>query len=81
MLGGFASANHIAGYAGLAPAPRDSGSRSGNLQRRKRYNRQLQRVFNTSALISIQKSPASLVVFLIFQKYFIQSVAGSAVKG
>jgi len=55
-LEGFASADHLAGYAGLAPAPRDSGRRSGNLHRPKRYNRQLQRVFYTSALISIQTS-------------------------
>jgi len=58
-LDGFASADHLAGYAGLAPAPRDSGRRSGNLHRPKRYNRQLQRVFYTSALISIQTSTAS----------------------
>lgn len=58
-INGFASANHLAGYAGLAPAPRDSGSRSGNLHRPKRYNRQLQRVFYTSALISIHRDPAS----------------------
>jgi transposase len=58
-LDGFASADHLAGYAGLAPAPRDSGRRTGNLHRPKRYNRQLQRVFYTSALISIQRSPAS----------------------
>lgn len=49
----FASANHLAGYAGLAPAPRDSGSRSGNLHRPKRYNRQLQRVFYTSAMMGL----------------------------
>ena len=58
-LDGFASADHLAGYAGLAPTPRDSGRRTGNLHRPKRYNRQLQRVFYTSALISIQRSPAS----------------------
>lgn len=58
-IAGFASANHLAGYAGLAPAPRDSGTRSGNLHRPKRYNRQLQRVFYTSALLSIQRNPAS----------------------
>jgi transposase len=56
---GFASADHLAGYAGLAPAPRDSGRRTGNLHRPKGYNRQLQRVLYTSALISIQRSPAS----------------------
>lgn len=55
----FASPDHLAGYAGLAPAPRDSGRRTGNLHRPKRYNRQLQRVFYTSALISIQRSPSS----------------------
>ena len=58
-LSAFASADHLAGYAGLAPAPRDSGRRTGNLHRPRRYNRQMQRVFYTSALISIQHSPAS----------------------
>ena len=58
-LATFASADHLAGYAGLAPTPRDSGTRTGNLHRPRRYNRQLQRVFYTSALISIQRSPAS----------------------
>jgi transposase len=58
-LSGFASADHLAGYAGLAPTPRDSGTRTGNLHRPRRYNRQLQRVFYTSAVISIQRSPAS----------------------
>jgi hypothetical protein len=32
---------------------------TGNLHRPQRYNRQLQRVFYTSAMISIQRSPAS----------------------
>lgn len=58
-LDGFPSADHLAGYAGLAPAPRDSGRRTGNLHRPKRYNRQLQRVFYTSALLSIQRSASS----------------------
>jgi hypothetical protein len=58
-LEAFASADHLAGYTGLAPTPRDSGSRVGNLHRPRRYNRQLQRVFYTSAVISIQRSPAS----------------------
>jgi len=55
----FESADHLAGYAGLAPIPRDSGTQSGNLHPPRRYNRQLQRVFYTSALISIQHSAAS----------------------
>lgn len=50
----FATPDRLAGYAGLAPAPRDSGRVSGNLYRPQRYNRQLQRVFYTSALISIR---------------------------
>jgi transposase len=58
-MSAFASADHLAGYAGLAPAPRDSGRRSGNLHRPRRYNRQLQRVFYTSTLLSIQRCPAS----------------------
>ncbi|MER5549233.1 transposase [Streptomyces sp. NPDC002589] len=36
------------------PASRDSGKISGNLHRPKRYSRRLQRVFYTSALISIR---------------------------
>jgi transposase len=58
-LSDFPSANHLAGYAGLAPAPHDSGRRTGNLRRPKRYSRQLQRTFYTSAMISIQRSPSS----------------------
>src|SRR5215218_9172731 len=58
-VSGFASADHLAGYAGLAPTPRDSGYRTGNLHRPERYNRRLQRVFYTSAMISVQRSPAS----------------------
>ena len=55
----FASADHLAAYAGLAPAPRDSGRISGNLHRPRRYHRGLNRVFYTSALISIQHNPDS----------------------
>jgi hypothetical protein len=58
-LSAVATADHVAGYGGLAPMPRDSGRRTGNLHRPKRYNRQPQRVFYTSAMISIQRSPAS----------------------
>jgi transposase len=32
-ISAFASAGHLAGYAGLAPTPRDSGRRTGNLHR------------------------------------------------
>ena len=50
----FASPDRLAGFGGVAPAPRDSGKISGNLHRPQRYNRKLQRVFYTSALISIR---------------------------
>jgi transposase len=46
--------DRLAGFAGVAPAPRDSGKISGNLHRPRRYSRRLQRVFYTSALISIR---------------------------
>lgn len=58
-LSAFASADHLAGYAGLAPKPRDSGKISGNLHRPHRYNRRLQRVFYTSAQISIMSNSDS----------------------
>ncbi|MGI5509139.1 IS110 family transposase [Streptomyces sp. CA-106131] len=50
----FDSPDRLAGFAGVAPAPRDSGKISGNLHRPRRYSRRLQRVFYTSALISIR---------------------------
>jgi transposase len=43
----FATPDRLAGFAGVAPAPRDSGKISGNLHRPKRYSRSLQRVFYT----------------------------------
>ncbi|GAB2960432.1 hypothetical protein GCM10017788_59880 [Amycolatopsis acidiphila] len=55
----FATADRLAGFAGLAPTPHDSGRVSGNLHRPRRYHRGLQRVFYTSALISIRCCPES----------------------
>ncbi|QKV91697.1 IS110 family transposase [Streptomyces sp. NA02950] len=55
----FGSPDRLAGFCGLAPASRDSGRISGNLRRPQRYHRGLQRVFYTSALISIQRHPES----------------------
>ena len=54
--GDFASSTddgHLASAAGLVPVPRDSGRRTGNLHRPKRYNRALRRVFYLSAQTSI----------------------------
>lgn len=53
-LTGYRDAGHLASAAGLVPVPRDSGRRTGNLHRPKRYNRALRRVFFMSALSSIR---------------------------
>ncbi len=52
-LSAYADAGHLASAAGLVPVPRDSGRRSGNLHRPKRYSRRLRRVFYLSAQTSI----------------------------
>jgi transposase len=52
-LSSFPDAGHLAAYGGLAPVPRDSGRRTGNLHPPKRYNRRLRRVFYLSALSSL----------------------------
>lgn len=54
---GCPSPDRLAAFAGVTPAPRDSGKVSGNLRRPQRYHRRLQRVFYTSALVSIQRDP------------------------
>jgi transposase len=59
----FASPDHLAGYAGLAPAPRDSGRVSGNLHRPRRYHRGLQRALYTSALVSIRCNDPSRIFY------------------
>jgi transposase len=58
-LDAFPTPDRLAAFAGVAPAPRDSGQVSGNLRPPQRYHRQLQRVFYTSALISIRCDPDS----------------------
>ncbi|MGP3691356.1 IS110 family transposase [Streptomyces sp. IBSNAI002] len=58
-LDAFPTADRLAAFAGVSPAPRDSGKVSGNLHRPQRYHRRLQRVFYTSALISVQHDPNS----------------------
>jgi transposase len=55
----LANADRLAGFAGLAPAPRDSGRIRGNLHRPRRYHRGLNRVFYYSAMISIRTCPES----------------------
>jgi transposase len=58
-LSAFPTPDSLAAFAGLAPAPRDSGKTSGNLRRPQRYHRRLQRVFYASALFSIRNDPNS----------------------
>lgn len=48
----FGTAGRLAGVAGLAPVPRDSGRISGNMRRPHRYHRRLLRVFYFSAQIA-----------------------------
>ena len=55
----YGTADRLASLAGVAPVPRDSGNVSGNLHRPRRYHRGLQRVFYTSALISIRSCDQS----------------------
>jgi len=52
----FPSAGHLAAAAGLVPVPNDSGRRSGNLQRPKRYSRPLRHVFYLSADTSMMRA-------------------------
>ena len=52
-LSAYADAGHLASAAGLVPVPRDSGRRTGNLHRPKRYSRRLRRVLYMSAQTSI----------------------------
>lgn len=59
----FASPDHLASYAGLAPVPRDSGKTTGRHHRPYRYNRQLRRVMYLSALHSIRFCPESKTYF------------------
>ena len=55
----FGTADRLAGFAGLAPAPWDSGRIRGNLHRPRRYHRGLNRVLYYSAMISIRTCPES----------------------
>ena len=48
-LARFPDSGHLATYAGLAPVPRDSGRRTGNLHRPKQYNRTLLRALYLAA--------------------------------
>ncbi|MFJ1699557.1 IS110 family transposase [Streptomyces sp. NPDC088252] len=55
----FGSPDRLAGVAGLAPVPRDSGKVSGNLRRPRRYSRRLPRMFYLSAQVAAVHCPQS----------------------
>jgi transposase len=55
----FGTTDRLAAFAGLAPAPRDSGRIRGNLRRPQRFNRRLLRACYLAAQVSIQSCPQS----------------------
>jgi transposase len=55
----FGTPDRLAGVAGLAPVPRDSGKVSGNLRRPRRYSRRLLRMFYLSAQVASVHCPES----------------------
>lgn len=55
----FGSPDRLAGVAGLAPVPKDSGRISGNMRRPRRYCRRLLRVFYMSSMVAARCCPAS----------------------
>jgi transposase len=58
-MSAFDSVDRLAGVAGLAPVPRDSGRISGNLKRPRRYDRRILRTCYLSAQIASRNDPAS----------------------
>nr|WP_123980713.1 IS110 family transposase [Streptomyces sp. Ag109_O5-1] len=58
-IAAFGSPDRLAGVAGLAPVPRDSGKISGNLRRPRRYSRRLLRMFYLSAQVAAMHCPVS----------------------
>lgn len=55
----LANADRLAGIAGVAPVPRDSGRVSGNMSRPKRYDRRLLRACYISAEVAARHHPES----------------------
>lgn len=55
----FGTSDRLAGVAGLAPGPKDSGRISGNMHRPRRYCRRLMRVFYMSAMVAARCCPVS----------------------
>lgn len=58
-MAAFGNPDRLAGVAGLAPVPRDSGKISGNLRRPHRSSRRLLRMFYLSAQVAAMHCPVS----------------------
>ncbi|MGW7201850.1 IS110 family transposase [Streptomyces chryseus] len=58
-MGIYGTSDRLAGVAGLAPVPKDSGRISGNMRRPRRYCRRLLRVFYMSAMVAARCCPTS----------------------
>ncbi|PBC92825.1 MULTISPECIES: IS110 family transposase [Streptomyces] len=63
-LSGYRDAGRLASHAGLAPVPRDSGRRTGNYHRPKRYNRRLRWLFYMSAQSAMMRPGPSRDYYL-----------------
>ncbi|PWI05672.1 IS110 family transposase [Streptomyces sp. NWU339] len=63
-LSGYRDAGRLASHAGLAPVPRDSGRRSGNHHRPKRYSRRLRHIFYMAAQTAMMRSGPSRDYYL-----------------
>ncbi|MGP3978953.1 IS110 family transposase [Streptomyces sp. 8N114] len=63
-LGGYKNAGRLASHAGLAPVARDSGRRTGNYHRPKRYNRRLRHIFYMSAQTAMMRPGPSRDYYL-----------------
>lgn len=74
----FGSADHLAGFAGLAPQPRDCGRVSGNLHSPRRYHRGLLRTRYLSVMASLKSAPASKAYYSAEEKRGKGTQTGSA---
>ncbi|MEV7217905.1 IS110 family transposase [Kitasatospora cineracea] len=63
-LSGYLDAGRLASHAGLAPVARDSGRRTGNYHRPKRYNRRLRWLFYMSAQSAMMRPGPSRDYYL-----------------
>ena len=63
-LAAFPSAGHLAAAAGLVPLPNDSGRRTGNLHKPRRYSRPLRHVLYLSAQTSMMRDGPSRDYYL-----------------